>query len=103
LISVGTLTTSHIGDDCQLLLWDLASYVQGTTSPRSTSARLNSPRPDKKRVVTEPVMAYTATTQITNLAWSPQIQGTAMNNGYSTVAGEWLAIASGKAIKALKV
>jgi len=94
----------HTGDDCQLLLWDLASYTQGAASPRSAGSRLNSPRPDvKKRVVTEPVMAYTAPSQITNLAWSPQIQGMTMNTGHSTVTGEWLAIASGKSIKALKV
>ncbi|RDB25309.1 DDB1- and CUL4-associated factor 7 [Hypsizygus marmoreus] len=93
------------GDDCQLLLWDLANYnTPGAASPRSTSARLNSPRPDtKKRIITEPVMAYTASTQITNLAWSPQLQGMSMGTGHSTVAGEWVAIASGKTIKALKV
>ncbi|KAG5637222.1 hypothetical protein H0H81_005344 [Sphagnurus paluster] len=95
------------GDDCQLLLWDLANFNinnQGAASPRSASSRLNSPRPDaKKRIVTEPVMAYTAPSQITNLAWSPQIQGMTMNTGHSTVTGEWLAIASGKTIKALKV
>jgi len=93
------------GDDCQLLLWDLASYSnQGNASPRSGSSRLNSPRPEvKKRVINEPIMAYTAASQITNLAWSPQIQGMVMNTGHSTMTGEWLAIASGKSIKALKV
>ncbi|KAF5386172.1 hypothetical protein D9615_002386 [Tricholomella constricta] len=94
-------------DDCQLLLWDLASFNntnQGAASPRSASSRLNSPRPDaKKRIITEPIMAYTAPSQITNLAWSPQIQGMTMNTGHSTITGEWLAIASGKTIKALKV
>jgi WD repeat-containing protein 68 len=48
-------------------------------------------------------MAYTAPNQITNLAWSPQIPGMTMNTGYSTATGEWLAIASGKTVKALKV
>ncbi|KAF8904391.1 WD40-repeat-containing domain protein [Gymnopilus junonius] len=92
------------GDDCQVLLWDLANYTQGAASPRSAGSRLNSPRPDaKKKVVTEPIMAYTAPSQVTNLAWSPQIPGMTLNSGYSTASGEWLAIASGKTIKALKV
>ncbi|KAF4567742.1 hypothetical protein EYR40_006747 [Pleurotus pulmonarius] len=91
-------------DDCQLLLWDLASYTQGAASPRSAGSRLNSPRPDvKKKVVTDPVMAYTAPGQITNLAWSPPIPGMVMNTGHSTATGEWIAISLGKSIKALKV
>jgi len=91
------------GDDCQLLLWDLSGYTQAAASPRSAGSRLNSPRPDvKKRIVSDPVMAYTAPREITNLAWSPQIAGMTMNTGHST-PGEWLAIASGKSIKALKV
>ncbi|KAF9264193.1 WD40 repeat-like protein, partial [Marasmius fiardii PR-910] len=92
------------GDDCQLLLWDLASYAKGGTSPRSAGSRLNSPRPDmKKTVVTEPIMAYTAPSQITNLAWSPPIQGITTNTGHSTATGEWIAIACGRTIRALKV
>lgn len=93
------------GDDCQLLLWDLAGYTQNMTSPRGpANSRLSSPRPDvKKRVVTDPVMAYTAQSEITNLAWSPQIAGMTMNTGHSTAPGEWIAIAIGKSIKALKV
>ncbi|TFK44549.1 WD40 repeat-like protein [Crucibulum laeve] len=92
------------GDDCQVLLWDLASYTPGAASPRSAGSRLNSPRPDaKKKIVTDPVMAYTSSSQITNLAWSPQIQGMTMNTGHSTATGEWLAITSGKTIKTLKV
>jgi len=93
------------GDDCQLLLWDLASYTQNIASPRGPpNSRLSSPRPDvKKRVVTDPVMAYSAQSEITNLAWSPQIAGMTMNTGHSTAPGEWIAIAIGKSIKALKV
>jgi WD repeat-containing protein 68 len=93
------------GDDCQLLLWDLASYTQNVTSPRGpANSRLSSPRPDvKKRVITDPVMAYSAQSEITNLAWSPQIAGMTMNTGHSTAPGEWIAIAIGKSIKALKV
>jgi len=85
-------------------LWDLVPYTQGAASPRSAGSRLNSPRPDaKKRIVTDPIMAYTASGQVTNLAWSPQIPGLTMNSGYSTATGEWLAIASGKTLKALKI
>ncbi|KAF9008008.1 WD40 repeat-like protein [Cyathus striatus] len=92
------------GDDCQVLLWDLVNYTQSAASPRSAGSRLNSPRPDaKKKVVTEPVMAYTAPGQVTNVAWSPVIQGMSINTGYSTATGEWLAITSGKSVKALKI
>jgi WD repeat-containing protein 68 len=91
-------------DDCQVLIWDMTNFIQSATSPRGAGSRLNSPRPDvKKRVVTEPVMAYTASSQVTNLAWSPIIQGMAIGNGLSTTTGEWIAIASGKQIKSLKV
>ncbi|KAG1870108.1 WD40-repeat-containing domain protein [Suillus subalutaceus] len=97
-------TLATAGDDCQVLLWDLATYTQTATSPRTANSRLNSPRPDvKKRVVTDPIMAYSASSEVTNLAWSPQIPGMTMNTGHSTAPGEWLAIASGKSIKALKV
>ena len=89
------LLTFLIADDCQVLLWDLANYTQGAASPRSARSRLNSPRPDaKKKIVSELIMAYTAPSQITNLAWSPQIPGVTMNSGYSIVTGEWLAIAN---------
>ncbi|KAF6760051.1 WD40 repeat-like protein [Ephemerocybe angulata] len=86
-------------DDCQVLLWDLTSYAQGPASPRSATARLNSPRPDaKKKIVTDPYMAYTASGQVNNLAWSPLINDLNMKP-----LSEWLVIATGKKIKALKV
>lgn len=97
-------TLATAGDDCQVLLWDLATYTQTATSPRTANSRLNSPRPDvKKRVVSDPIMAYSASSEVTNLAWSPQIPGMTMNTGHSTAPGEWLATASGRSIKALKV
>ncbi|KAL4073851.1 WD40-repeat-containing domain protein [Scleroderma yunnanense] len=107
--AMGWSTTDHpilatASDDCQVLLWDLATYTQTATSPRAANSRLNSPRPDvKKRIVTDPIMAYSASSEVTNLAWSPQIPGMTMNTGHSTGPGEWLAITSGKLIKALKV
>jgi WD repeat-containing protein 68 len=92
------------GDDCQALLWDLTTHMQTGVSPLNTGSRLNSPRPDvKKRVVTEPVMAYTAGGFITNLAWSPQMPSMTLNTGMPTASGEWLAIVSGQSIRALKV
>ncbi|OBZ66987.1 DDB1- and CUL4-associated factor 7 [Grifola frondosa] len=75
--STDTPLLATAGDDCQLLLWDLSPYTQlPTASPRTASSGLSSPRPDvKKRVITDPVMAYTGPSEITNLAWSPQIAG----------------------------
>ena len=64
----------------------------------------NSPRPDsKKRTITDPVLAFSASSEINNLCWSPQIAGMTMNTGHSTAPGEWVAIVMGKTIKALKV
>lgn len=92
------------GDDGQALLWDLSSYMQTGASSMNAGSRLNSPRPDvKKRVVSEPVMAYSGGSFITNVAWSPPISGTPLNTGMPTASGEWLAVVSGKVIKALKV
>jgi len=82
------------GDDCQVLLWDLAAYTSGKAPPTS-SRHGSSPRPDstKKRVVTEPVMAYTGPGEMTSLAWAPP----------RTASGEWLAMATGRTVKVLKV
>ncbi|KAH9940402.1 WD40 repeat-like protein [Epithele typhae] len=94
-----------VGDDCQLLLWDLAPHTAASAaSPRPTGTGLSSPRPDaKKRVVQDPVMAYTGASEIANLAWSPPIAGMSTASGHSAGPGEWIAIAMGKSIKALKV
>ena len=105
LISASWLLRLGTGDDCQLLLWDLSPYTSiPSTSPRNPSSGLSSPRPDvKKRIVADPVMAYTGPSEINNLAWSPPIAGMTMHSGHSTDRGEWIAIAMGKSIKALKV
>ncbi|KAF5351690.1 hypothetical protein D9756_007421 [Leucocoprinus leucothites] len=94
-----------VADDCQVLLWDIMDHAQpNAVSPRNTSSRLNSPHPDaKKKIITDPVMCYTALGQITNLAWSPSIQGMTLPSGLTTATGEWLAVCCGKSIKALKV
>ncbi|KAI0093468.1 WD40 repeat-like protein [Irpex rosettiformis] len=93
------------GDDSQLLLWDLAPLTSlPAASPRHGATGLSaSPRPDvKKKVLNDPVMAYTGPAEIVNLAWSPPIGAMTMNTGHST-PGEWIAVAMGKTVKALKV
>ena len=103
--------TTCTGDDCQLLLWDLAPHTAAAsaTSPRGGSGGgggggLSSPRPDaKKRVVADPVAAYTGAAEIANMAWSPTIPGMQTASGHTTGPGEWIAVAMGKSIKALKV
>jgi len=95
-------------DDCQLLLWDI---TQPATRPSSSSRSQNSPRgatspsssSKKPKVLADPVLAYTAPAEITNMCWSPQIAGMTMASGHSTAPGEWVAIAMGRSIKALKV
>jgi WD repeat-containing protein 68 len=78
-----------------VLLWDLAPYTSGKAPPPASTRHGSSPRPDpaKRRVVGEPVMAYTGAGEITSLAWSPPVSG----------SGEWLALAMGRTVKALMV
>lgn len=97
-------------DDCQLLLWDVGSQgpLSASPAPRSghgqgpgsTAGLSASPRPEtKKRIVQDPVMAYTGPSEVVNVAWSPKIGSV----GGIVPAGEWVAIAMGKSIRALKV
>ncbi|KAH8119190.1 WD40 repeat-like protein [Phellopilus nigrolimitatus] len=111
-------------DDCQLLLWDitqqpvrppsssLSQQAHVPNSPRgsapasgaSPSASASSTTSSKKaKVLADPVLAYTAPAEISNLCWSPQIAGMTMASGHSTAPGEWVAITMGRNIKALKV
>lgn len=96
------------GDDCQLLLWDLTNQASASPAPRSglthgpgsTAGLSSSPRPEtKKRIVQDPVMAYTGPSEVVNVAWSPKISGVAGH----VAPGEWVAIAMGRSIRALKV
>lgn len=94
------------GDDCQVLLWDMAqAQKQAQQLSASSTTRHNSPRPDstRKQVLSDPVMAYNGSSEVTSLAWSPTIMGMTLGNGQTTAPGEWLAIAMGRTIKALKV
>jgi len=62
----------------------------------------SSPRPEKRRTITDPVLAYTAPAEINNLAWSPSLPQMAVP-GSVVPGGEWLALAVGKTVKMLKV
>lgn len=49
-------------------------------------------------------MAYTGASEIVNMGWSPKIGGLAGVGGQGhTTPGEWIAIAMGKSVRALKV
>lgn len=110
-----------LGDDCQLLIWDLGS--QGLYSSHASSAQSRSPHPDgsnstsgstttpnstaQTRATSEPLLAYDAPAEITNVAWSPNLVGGAYTkeDGSAAIAprGEWVAIAAGRSVRALKV
>ena len=93
-----------LGDDSQVLVWDLSQ--QSLASPRhpGTSRLQSSPRPDsKRRILTDPVLAYTAPCEVNNFAWSPPLPQ--MGGGGSAViaGGEWMAMALGKTVKVLRI
>ncbi|KAF9516762.1 hypothetical protein BS47DRAFT_1390355 [Hydnum rufescens UP504] len=53
-----------------------------------------------------PLLAYTAQSEINNIAWSPPIVGgeaTRYRDGGGAAHGEWIAYAAGRTVKALKV
>lgn len=100
------------GDDCQVLVWDLGA--QGLYSSHASSVQARSPHPEgtggssqQTRTSTEPMLAYTAPTEVSNLAWSPNLIGGAYTRedgrGSMAPSGEWVAIAAGRSIRALKV
>ncbi|KIJ49380.1 hypothetical protein M422DRAFT_74518 [Sphaerobolus stellatus SS14] len=91
------------GDDSQVLVWDVVA--PGVASPRNqtpASRMPSSPRPEKRRTLTDPVLSYTAPAEINNLAWSPQLPQLPVPGGMIP-GGEWLALAVGKTVKVLKV
>ncbi|KAF8588625.1 WD40 repeat-like protein [Ramaria rubella] len=97
------LTTA--GDDSQILVWDLSQQALASPRHHNSSRIQSSPRPDsKKRVITDPVLAYTATSEINNFAWSPILPQMSVPGSASVIAGgEWLAMALGKTVKVLRV
>ncbi|KZV82518.1 WD40 repeat-like protein [Exidia glandulosa HHB12029] len=98
----GMLATA--GDDCQLLMWDLSPSSLTARNIAAPNARLNSPRPDPKqrRVMTDPILAYSAAGEINNIAWSAPIPAITVGNSVGVAQGEWLAVAMGKTVKVLK-
>ncbi|KAG9077104.1 hypothetical protein FS749_011038 [Ceratobasidium sp. UAMH 11750] len=96
------------GDDCQVLVWDLTSTVVNASASQQQSRGpgLASPRPPDSaatRIVYEPAMAYAAPSEISNLAWSPPMAGFSLGNGVHSQPGEWVVMAMGKSVRALKI
>jgi len=92
------------GDDCQLLVWDLSSQALAARNITAPSNRLSSPRPDPKqrRVMSDPILAYSASSEINNIAWSTPMPSMSVGQGIFT-SGEWVALSLGKQVKMLKV
>lgn len=104
------------GDDCQVLVWDLGAQGLYSSHASSAQASSRSPHPDgtsgsagnaNTRTTSEPMLAYTAPTEVHNLTWSPNLIGGAYTRedgrGAMAPSGEWVAIAAGRSIRALKV
>lgn len=90
------------GDDRQLLVWDLSST---SVSPRQQvrSPALPESSQSATRTITDPAFAYLAPSEVNNLTWSPPMTSLALGGGLQTAPGEWIAIATGKTVKVLKV
>ncbi|KIM32051.1 hypothetical protein M408DRAFT_64009 [Serendipita vermifera MAFF 305830] len=87
------------GDDGQLLVWDLSP--KNLASPHNASK--SSTRDSKKRnTLTDPILAYSAPSEISNLTWSPVIPPFQLASGY-IAGGEWVAATMGKTIRCLRV
>ncbi|KAG9076081.1 hypothetical protein FRC06_009717 [Ceratobasidium sp. 370] len=97
------------GDDCQVLVWDLTSTMVNASAGQQQQSRgpgLASPRPPDSaatRTVYEPAMVYAAPAEISNLAWSPPMAGFSLGNGVHSQPGEWVVMAMGKSVRALKI
>jgi len=99
-LTYGCRTTP--GDDHQLLVWDLSS---SSLSPRQ---QVRSPAlPESGQVATrsvvDPTLAYLAPSEINNLTWSPPMTSLTLAGGTQTAPGEWIAVATGRSVKVLKV
>jgi len=99
--SEGSMLASA-GDDHQLLVWDLSS---SSLSPRQQvrSPALPESGQAATRTIVDPTLAYQAMGEINNLTWSPPMTSLSLGGGLQTSPGEWIAIASGKSVKVLKV
>jgi DDB1- and CUL4-associated factor 7 len=87
------------------LVWDISASALSPRQHRSPAVAA-SPHLEANqsgaRVLTEPTLAYAAPSEINNLTWSPPL-GNMNFGGVPTSGGEWIAIAAGRTIKALKV
>lgn len=90
-----------LADDGQVLIWDLSPK---NLSPRNTAGKSSTRSGDSKKrnVMTEPILAYNAPSEISNIAWSPVIPSFQLATGY-IAGGEWLAASSGQTVRCLKV
>lgn len=98
------------GDDCQVLVWDLTSTMAAASANASQQQQsrgqgLASPRPPDSttRTVYDPALAWTGPGEISNLAWSPPMAGFSLGGGVQSQPGEWVVLAMGKSVKALKI
>ena len=90
-----------LGSDGQLLIWDLSpSNLTSRTGGQSRSSR--SERKGSKNVLTDPILAYTVPGELHNLAWSPAMPAFSVM-GTHMQGGDWIATASGKSLRCLKV
>ena len=92
---------SHLGSDGQLLVWDLSpSNLTSRNTGQSRSSR--SERKGSKNIITDPILAYSVPGELCNLAWSPPMPAfSAM--GTHVQGGDWIATATGKSLRCLKV
>ncbi|KAG9018597.1 hypothetical protein FRB90_011265 [Tulasnella sp. 427] len=89
------------GDDHQLLVWDLSS---SSVSPRQQVRSPALPEAQNQtRSVLDPTFSYLAPSEVNNLTWSPPMTSLSLGGGMQTAPGEWIAIATGKTVKVLKV
>ncbi|CAG7853980.1 SubName: Full=Related to human and petunia an11 protein {ECO:0000313/EMBL:CCA67184.1} [Serendipita indica DSM 11827] len=87
------------GDDGQLLIWDMASKNFSPRGASKTSSRSTDPK--RKNIISEPILAYSGPSEISNIAWSPVLPPFQLSSGYLS-GGEWVAAAMGKSVRCLK-
>ena len=90
-----------LGADGQLLVWDLSpSNLSSRNVGQSRSSR--SERKGSKNIITDPILAYTVPGELCNLAWSPPMPAFSVMGAHMQ-GGDWIATATGKSLRCLKV
>lgn len=86
-----------IGDDSQVLVWDLNLAANNSPTTTSTTNRSSHHRqsyhdghPQMQRHISDPILAYSAESEINSLCW---------NQGLT----EWIGVGFGKTVQALRV